>query len=775
MSGAPAPGIFFNLDFCIYVLSYVQVANHLYISEIMKFIVSILLIVISGTLYAESPVYFQINNVTDTSYLLYNFQITAKHDRVLNSAPVTTPIVSFYDTLDGVYTQYLTHAKNPVYNLDFMAQVTTMNMQTMQAYDDFPLKGKIVDMTTFYSNMKQTTGIGLTVDYNDSSFVYIYYPADSVVTGYFLLTGEDQTGDETWQSYSRFVLCKDYDFDGRIELFIYAACGRDFPQRTLHCFEPETMNLEWSLPIASPTYWEVVYSAEDSLNPGIVMITSNPNNGATDDNFSDRYKYLLRIDDSGNIVYKKEIGKDYTSLVFCQDSTDMSYFITHKLPIDSDEQLTTDTTIFLSRLSPTFAVEKQIETAPLISLSRVYDYARKQDALLAVAADRRIMMFTKDLECVMFSQPVNASVNLGQLQLAGEKYPSYLLAFSGKVELYSPEFEKLMSIDGIAPTKIKVLEQNDGAVSKLLLSRDNLYLMGVIHKKHFSEFIKIFFWQHQNKLYMILSALIVGLILLVVNRQKTRKNIEIIRSQKEEIESTYRELQQTQEKLIEAEKFKQAKEIAGGFAHEIRNALFPAVQSLQIFKRLADEHAVSLQSVDTLSFAVNRTLKLVDIISSYTNIESLYQPSSVSISKIVAQVLLEYEQALQNQGIKIDVEGDADTKIIINDRQFYTIVANLLLNSLDALKDMPHGEILISWTEVEKYAKMEFKDNGTGIPLEKLPRIFDTFYSTKPSKGIGMGLSMVKKIVEMYDGSVSVNSAMGKGTAFTFTFMRSVK
>jgi signal transduction histidine kinase len=62
---------------------------------------------------------------------------------------------------------------------------------------------------------------------------------------------------------------------------------------------------------------------------------------------------------------------------------------------------------------------------------------------------------------------------------------------------------------------------------------------------------------------------------------------------------------------------------------------------------------------------------------------------------------------------------------------------------------------------------LDFNDNGAGIPRENLQRVFDAFYSTKPDNGTGIGLAMAKKIIEMYDGEISVSSDHGKGTTFS--------
>ena len=61
-------------------------------------------------------------------------------------------------------------------------------------------------------------------------------------------------------------------------------------------------------------------------------------------------------------------------------------------------------------------------------------------------------------------------------------------------------------------------------------------------------------------------------------------------------------------------------------------------------------------------------------------------------------------------------------------------------------------------------------DNGVGIPEEHRPKIFKAFFSTKPETGTGLGLGMVKKLVSLYNGTISVDSVVGEGTTFTLDF-----
>ena len=105
--------------------------------------------------------------------------------------------------------------------------------------------------------------------------------------------------------------------------------------------------------------------------------------------------------------------------------------------------------------------------------------------------------------------------------------------------------------------------------------------------------------------------------------------------------------------------------------------------------------------------------------------------------------------------------------------QIIQVILNLLINARQA---MPGGGRLVlkmNYDEENEMIDFVVRDFGCGIPQEKLPRIFDSFYSTKSGPdesgkgGTGLGLTSCKKIIEQHQGVIRVESAEGKGTAFT--------
>ena len=100
----------------------------------------------------------------------------------------------------------------------------------------------------------------------------------------------------------------------------------------------------------------------------------------------------------------------------------------------------------------------------------------------------------------------------------------------------------------------------------------------------------------------------------------------------------------------------------------------------------------------------------------------------------------------------------------------YRCLLNLVSNSIYACQEKGGGEISIETSgDREKKLKIAVTDTGTGISKENLEHIFDVFFSTKGSKGTGLGLAVTKQIISEHLGIITVDSEIGKGSKFTIT------
>jgi len=180
--------------------------------------------------------------------------------------------------------------------------------------------------------------------------------------------------------------------------------------------------------------------------------------------------------------------------------------------------------------------------------------------------------------------------------------------------------------------------------------------------------------------------------------------------------------------------------------------------------------------------ASDRASDLTDQLVAFSRRESSKR-TPVDLNDVVADVV-DMLQRVIGENIRLEVQEDDDLWTVWSDpTQLEQVVMNLTVNARDA---MPRGGDLVIRTrnlrvetgngeegapkELDRgsYVVLEVEDTGTGIPRDRIPRIFEPFYSTKgPGKGSGLGLAMVYGIVRQNRGHIEVDSTRGEGTTFS--------
>jgi NtrC-family two-component system sensor histidine kinase KinB len=149
--------------------------------------------------------------------------------------------------------------------------------------------------------------------------------------------------------------------------------------------------------------------------------------------------------------------------------------------------------------------------------------------------------------------------------------------------------------------------------------------------------------------------------------------------------------------------------------------------------------------------------------------ESQPQLATVSARDLLTTAVKELRPQVEAKGLRLTVDAPIELPWVMVDRlQIERVVSNLVSN---ALRHTKQGEIKISAEGRDNHVAVSVSDTGSGIPTEYLPHIFDKFVQVPdaPTGGAGLGLTISKSIVEAHGGQISVQSALGRGTTFTFT------
>ncbi len=213
-------------------------------------------------------------------------------------------------------------------------------------------------------------------------------------------------------------------------------------------------------------------------------------------------------------------------------------------------------------------------------------------------------------------------------------------------------------------------------------------------------------------------------------------------------------------RLIAAQRSAAWGEVARRLAHEIKNPLTPIQLSAERLKfKLADKLAngdadMLARGTQTIINQVQAMKRMVDDFRDYARLPAP-DLAPLDLNELVGEVLGLYESSSAH--IEIHLAGGLPP-VIGDPTQLRQVIHNLLRNAEDALEGLESPRIELITEQVGRQARLLIADNGPGFPVELLPRIFEPYVTTK-ARGTGLGLPIVKKIVDEHQGSIEINNA----------------
>ena len=262
-----------------------------------------------------------------------------------------------------------------------------------------------------------------------------------------------------------------------------------------------------------------------------------------------------------------------------------------------------------------------------------------------------------------------------------------------------------------------------------------------------------------------------------LNIAKRNQHIEIDDSGSEEINSLLESYNGMVDKLEESavllatsEREHAWREMAKQVAHEIKNPLTPMRLTVQSFeRRFNPEDPEASAKMKEYS---NSLIEQIDVMSNIASAFSTYasmpaQKSEQTNVPMVTKLALD----IFNEPY-IQYSEDAERLMTIFDRtQLIRVITNLVKNALHATSNGEDSVVNVSVTHDDESVFLKVEDNGTGIHPDHENKIFEPKFTTKNS-GMGLGLAMVKQIVENFNGSIRMETVYGEGTVFVVTLPR---
>ena len=267
-----------------------------------------------------------------------------------------------------------------------------------------------------------------------------------------------------------------------------------------------------------------------------------------------------------------------------------------------------------------------------------------------------------------------------------------------------------------------------------------------------------------------------GNLLATFDARLRRHNDKVV-EQFLELRKQYEDLENTHQRLLLSDKMASIGLLTAGIAHEINNPLFVITGYLDVIDELVNSGEVSAEELggihDKLSTASKAIVKLVSGIKTYVRIEET-RAVPIDLNSAIQESLDLVSFLYKQDNIELRHElADGSPVILGNIGKLQQVLMNLLSNARDAMENSDTKIISVMTCEDGENVYLELSDTGCGIAPEHLENVFVSGYSTKPvGKGSGMGLDLVRKIIEEMNGSISVESRVGQGARFRVEFPR---
>lgn len=231
-------------------------------------------------------------------------------------------------------------------------------------------------------------------------------------------------------------------------------------------------------------------------------------------------------------------------------------------------------------------------------------------------------------------------------------------------------------------------------------------------------------------------------------------------------------LKQVEDELREADRRKD--EFLATLAHELRNPLAPIRNSLQILKMARIDEETVQQTRDMMDRQVHHLVRLVDDLLDVSRVmrgKIELRKEGIELATIVARAVETIQPLIEVQGHRLELALSPESLLLDADPvRLAQVVGNLLTNA--AKYTEADGRIRLTAERDRNGAVLKIRDNGIGIAANMLPRIFELFVqvdhaATRSQGGLGIGLTLVKNLVEMHGGSVEARSdGLGHGSEF---------
>jgi signal transduction histidine kinase len=221
------------------------------------------------------------------------------------------------------------------------------------------------------------------------------------------------------------------------------------------------------------------------------------------------------------------------------------------------------------------------------------------------------------------------------------------------------------------------------------------------------------------------------------------------------------------------ENLEMLKQFIADASHELNTPLSILKARAEMLTKKLQRPIWAIEDLQIIDSAIERMEKIVDDLMLLAEIEGTLTRSTdetIQVDEVLRCITTEFQPKFDHRGIRLSLAECPPVMANISKESLHIVVANLVENAFRYTE--PGGSVTMTLVDDNSAAKIEIKDTGIGIPAENLPFVFDRFYRVDKSRsrqsgGSGLGLSIVKALIDSHNGRVSVHSKVGEGSVFT--------
>jgi len=265
-----------------------------------------------------------------------------------------------------------------------------------------------------------------------------------------------------------------------------------------------------------------------------------------------------------------------------------------------------------------------------------------------------------------------------------------------------------------------------------------------------------------------------------------KENLAWTHTLEQRVEQKTRELKRAHEHALHTEKMASIGKMAAVLAHEINNPLSGILTYAKLLRKWIDREETERQKTpgepgvrryreicDSLDLIANESRRCGDLVRNLLTFSRTTPMNlqATDLNQVIERSLRLVQHQLDLASIQVQLQLDPNLPQVLCDAaQIEQVILALVMNAMDALPQGGNLWITTSFSREHSCVRILVRDDGSGIAPEILPHLFEPFLTTKETgRGVGLGLAISHSILERHNGSIEVESEIGRGTTFTVT------